>query len=152
MTCILIFTQCTSNPLWQSPCINKESPLYVLTWMASFLLVVTNSHPPWSAPLGFYPFYPFLTPQLTLHYLHRRHQQSRTSSSGTVMSLLTYCAESRGKWVRDRDKWACDSEEKWYHIHLNSSKRWQGSDRETKRHYIYVNDALDAEMDADLYW
>jgi hypothetical protein len=35
------------------------------------LLMVTNSHPPWSLvpPLGFYPFHPFLTSQFTLHYL-----------------------------------------------------------------------------------
>ncbi len=33
--------------------------------------------------LGFYPFHPFLTPQFTLHYIHRRHQQSRPSLSRT---------------------------------------------------------------------
>jgi hypothetical protein len=33
--------------------------------------------------LGFYPFHPFLIPQFTLHYLHRRHQQSQPSWSGT---------------------------------------------------------------------
>ncbi len=35
-------------------------------------------------PFGFHPF---LTPQFTLHYLHRRRQQSRPSLSGTVSPL-----------------------------------------------------------------
>jgi hypothetical protein len=41
-------------------------------------------------PLGFYHFHPFLTIQFTLHYLHRRHQQSRSSSSGTVRISSMY--------------------------------------------------------------
>jgi hypothetical protein len=39
-------------------------------------------------PLGFYSFHPFLTPQFTLHNLHRQHQQSRPSSSRTVVMDL----------------------------------------------------------------
>jgi hypothetical protein len=52
------------------------------------LLVVANTHPPLSLvcqqlphPLLALP--PFRTPQFRLHYLHRRHQQLKSSSSGT---------------------------------------------------------------------
>ncbi len=34
-------------------------------------------------PFSFHPFHLFSTPQPTLHYLQRRHQQSRSSSSRT---------------------------------------------------------------------
>ncbi len=58
----LILTQCTSNSI--EPLEKQQQPL--LTWKASFLLVVMNSHPPWSLvwlqlphPLAFTPFTPF---------------------------------------------------------------------------------------------
>jgi hypothetical protein len=34
------------------------------------------------------PLSPFHTPQFKIHYLHRRHQQSRSSLSGTERGLL----------------------------------------------------------------
>jgi hypothetical protein len=37
-------------------------------------------------PFGSYPLHSFPTPQPTLNYLQRRHQQSRSSSSGTFTS------------------------------------------------------------------
>ncbi len=40
-------------------------------------------------PFGFCPFHPFPTPQPTLHYFQRRHQQSYSSSSGTLMLILS---------------------------------------------------------------
>jgi hypothetical protein len=41
-------------------------------------------------PFGFYPFHPFPTPQPRLHYLHRRHQQSRSSSSGPALHRFKF--------------------------------------------------------------
>jgi hypothetical protein len=38
-------------------------------------------------PFGFCPFHPFPTPQPTLHYWQRWRQQSRSSSSGTVITI-----------------------------------------------------------------
>ncbi len=71
-------------------CTNKVTPLYLLGEPAS-LLVVANPHPPLSLvyqqlfhPLAFTPLilsHP--TVHITLLYLHRQHQQSRSSSSGT---------------------------------------------------------------------
>ncbi len=39
-------------------------------------------------PLGFYPFHHFPIPQSPLHYFKRQHQQSWSSSSGTVFLLV----------------------------------------------------------------
>ncbi len=86
----------------------KKEPLLLikyptlLTWRASFSArgdespsTLVSGLVTTAPPLGFYPFQPFLTPQFTLHCLHRQHQQS---SSGTVHISLssislssTYC-------------------------------------------------------------
>jgi hypothetical protein len=82
--------QCTINfQRKKNPCFNKvnhisylESQLFARCDESPSTLVsglVTTA-----PPLGFYPFHPFLTPQFTLHYLHRRYQQSRPSSFGTL--------------------------------------------------------------------
>ncbi len=77
----------------KNPCFNKVTPYYLLGEPAFFArgeespstlvsgLVTT------ALPLGFYIVHPILTPRFTLHYLHRRHQQSRPSSSRTVLSI-----------------------------------------------------------------
>jgi hypothetical protein len=103
LTCtqsFVIFTQCTIN--WYlhnihaivncTLCKNNKEPQ--LTWRASFLLMVANSHPLWSLawwqlphPLTLAHSTPSPPPQPTLHYLKQRHQQSRSSSSGTLWAL-----------------------------------------------------------------
>jgi hypothetical protein len=54
--------------------------------------VVANTHPPLSLicqqlPHPLFCFSHPFTPQFKLHYLHRRHQQPQSSSSGTVSSF-----------------------------------------------------------------
>jgi hypothetical protein len=89
-SCIKIFTKCTAflvrtNPLYQQ----LHNPAYLLGEPASLLVVTHPIHPClWSAnncpTLWLLPLSPFHIPQFKLHYLHRRHQQSWSSSSGTV--------------------------------------------------------------------
>jgi hypothetical protein len=61
-SCIAVFKECTAFPSEPTPCIDTiTTPLYLLGELAS-LLVVTNTHPPWSQvcqqlphPLAFTP-------------------------------------------------------------------------------------------------
>ncbi len=48
-----------------------------------YLWSANNCPTPWLLPVS-----PFHTPQFKIHYLHRRHQQSRSSLSGTERGLL----------------------------------------------------------------
>jgi hypothetical protein len=56
-------------------CLWWRIPIHPCLWSAN------NCPTLWLLPLS-----PFHTPQFKLHYLHRRHQQSRSSSSGTIRS------------------------------------------------------------------
>jgi hypothetical protein len=78
-------------PMNPTPC-SLLPRVYLLKEPAS-LLVVANTHPLLSLvcqqlphPLLVLP--PFLTPQIKLQSLHRRHQQHQPSSSGTILLLL----------------------------------------------------------------
>jgi hypothetical protein len=92
----LIFTQCTIKLIserctgnrWLNPF--AEIQRTPLTWRVSILLMVANPHPLWSLvslqrphPLTLHPFP--LTPSAPLHYIQWRHQQSRSSLSGTML-------------------------------------------------------------------
>jgi hypothetical protein len=93
---IAIFTRHTAFPPNPTPCIiDKTTPLYLLGEQVS-LLVVMNTHPPLSLvcqqlphPLAFAPL-TLSHPTVQLHYLHRQHQQTWLSLSGTSM----YCNKS----------------------------------------------------------
>jgi hypothetical protein len=66
------------------------SPVYLLGEPASFLMVrilstLVGGRLTTAYPLLVLP--PFHTPQIKLHYVHRRHQQHQQSSSGTVLPL-----------------------------------------------------------------
>ncbi len=123
MTSILVFTSSLSL---KSPFINKESPLYLFGGPASCLRwripIYSGPHCP---PLCFYPF---LTTQFTLHYLHRRHQQSRSSSSGTILYSTTHCMfprseESFPMWqisIRFRKSGAQFGDQLFYTLRLTS--------------------------------
>jgi hypothetical protein len=86
---IAIFTRYTTFPSNLTPCISKGNPAF-LTWRTSFFArgdkypsTLVSSLPTTVLPLAL-PLSPFHTPQFNLHYLHRRHQQSWSSSSGTI--------------------------------------------------------------------
>jgi hypothetical protein len=92
-----LFTECTVHPSEPTPCIDNKTTLLCLLGEQASLLVVTNTYPPMSLvyqqlphPLAFLPLSPFHTPQFKLHYLQRRHQQSRSSLSGTVKTYYYY--------------------------------------------------------------
>jgi hypothetical protein len=77
---------------------NTSSPSdpALLTWRTSFFAdgdeypsTLVSGLPTTAPPLAL-PLSPFHTPQFKLHYLHRRHQQSRLTLSGTDMSFLGY--------------------------------------------------------------
>jgi hypothetical protein len=81
-----------------TPCINKES---CFTYLEGQLLARGDEFPSipvtTAPPLGFYPF---STQQFILHYLHRRHQQSRLSSSWTLtMSIAASNYENIKQYV-----------------------------------------------------
>jgi hypothetical protein len=86
---IAIFTSYTTFPPNLNPCILMSSSA-LLTWRTSFFAcsdeypsTLVSSLPTIVPPLAL-PLAPFHTPQFKLHYLHRQHQQSRSSSSGTL--------------------------------------------------------------------
>jgi hypothetical protein len=87
---IAVFTGCTAFPSKLTPCVLDKIPRF--TYLESQLLCswwwlpihpclwsANNCPIPWLLPLS-----PFHTPQLKLHYLHRQHQQSWSSSPRTV--------------------------------------------------------------------
>ncbi len=92
---IAIFTQYTTLPPHLTPCLPLDNPA-LLTWRTSFFAdgdeypsTLVSGLPTTAPPLAL-PLSPFRTPQFKLHYLHRRHQQSLSSSSRTDMSFLGY--------------------------------------------------------------
>jgi hypothetical protein len=97
---IAIFTRCSAFPPNPTPCIiDKTTQLYLLgeqllcSWwripIEPCLWSSNNCPTPLLLPLS-----PFHTLQFKLHYLHRRHQQFRSSSSGTVsICPISPCTE-----------------------------------------------------------
>jgi hypothetical protein len=67
---------------------DKKEPLYLEGQLLARVDKFSSSLVPGlvttAPPFSFHPFHPCPTPLPTLHCLQRRHQQSRTSSSGTV--------------------------------------------------------------------
>ncbi len=96
-SCKTIFTKCTAISIRTNPLHQQQSNPAYLIGEPAFLRAVTNTiHPclwsanncptPWLLPLSY-----FHSPEFKLHYLHRRHQQSWSSSSGTIKESLTFC-------------------------------------------------------------
>jgi hypothetical protein len=92
-----------NNPCFQS------NPI-LLTWRTRFFAhgdkfpsTLVSGLPATAPPLGFCPFHPFLTRQFTLHGLHRRPHQSRSSSSGTWLTIccvrISYGKRPTNPWV-----------------------------------------------------
>ncbi len=97
---IEIFTKYTAFSPNPTPCIITviRHPTF-LTWRTSFFargaeypstLVsgLPKTAPPFALPLS-----QFHAPKFKLHYLHRRHQLSRSSLSGTVHKCVALCRE-----------------------------------------------------------
>jgi hypothetical protein len=79
----------TTFPPNLTPCISMGNPA-LLTWRTSFFArgdeypsTLVSGLPTTAPPLAL-PLSPFHTPQFKLHYLQRRHQQSRSSLSLTL--------------------------------------------------------------------
>ncbi len=95
-SCIMIYTYTNKQQSSRkvTPCANKITLLNLLGEPAS-LLVVTNLHPPLSLvcqqlshPFAFTPL-TLSHPTVHITFLQRRHQQSRSSSSGTLPLVMT---------------------------------------------------------------
>jgi hypothetical protein len=86
---IAVFTSYTTFPPNLTPCILMSSPA-LLTWRTSFFArgdeyqsTLVSGLPTIAPPLAL-PLSPFHTPQFKLHYIHTRHQQTQSSSTGTI--------------------------------------------------------------------
>jgi hypothetical protein len=86
------------------PCINKESPLSYLEGQLlargdEFPSTLVPSLVTTAPPLGFYPFHSFPTLQFPSHCLHRRHQQSWSSWTGTVTVNKNIDGVQKGEFI-----------------------------------------------------
>jgi hypothetical protein len=97
---IAIFTRHTTFPPNLTYFISIGNPA-LLTWRTSFF-AHGDKYPsnlvsglPTTAPPIALPLSPFHTPQFKIHYLHRRHQQAQSSSSGdnmvTIYGFVSSC-------------------------------------------------------------
>jgi hypothetical protein len=144
----------------------------LLTWRASFFAPSDEysstlvSGLLTTAPLlGFYPSHPFHTPQLKLHYLHRWHQQSRSSRSGTNINMnmkmhmninttqtltLTWAQSWSSIWARVQ-AWTWTWGQKWTwilyehkHANMNMNRTWGEQEHEC---YYLLNHEIKMKTD-----